>query len=127
MSKVIIASSKTNSAVKIENFTGSTFADLKADAIFASVYGDGKDVDVVIKPGNVTIRSNDSLLPATDFNVFIIPSKNKAGHDGDDDEAILDSIEELKERLDTIITLLSHSAGIDPELAEALRQLQAGV
>lgn len=82
--KVIVASAKTNAAVRIENFTGTTFADLKNNTQFQSVYGDGSNVEVVINPGNVTLRGDDSNLPEGDFKAFIITKANKAGiTDGD--------------------------------------------
>lgn len=80
MSKtVIIASAKANAAIRIENFEGTTFADLKANPQFQSVYGTGEAVEVVIKPGNITLRDDDSVLPTGNFSAFIIPTKNKAG------------------------------------------------
>jgi hypothetical protein len=82
--KVIVASAKINNAIRIEDFTGSTFRELKQNSQFSSIYGDGSGVDVIINPGNVTLRGDDSTLPSTDFKVFIVPSKNKAGiTDGD--------------------------------------------
>lgn len=77
--KVIVASAKSNSAIRIENFEGTTFADLKANQQFSAVYGDGEGVELVVKPGNTTLRGDDSILPTTDFNVYIITTKNKAG------------------------------------------------
>jgi hypothetical protein len=81
--KVIIASAKTNAAARTE-FSGTTFGDLKADPIFAGIYGNGDGVEAIVKPGNVTLRGNDSVLPTGDFNVFLVATKNKAGLDSDD-------------------------------------------
>lgn len=80
MSKtVIIASAKSNAAVRIEGFTGTTFADLKANAQFSAIYGGGDGVEVVVKPGNITLRDDSSVLPTENFSAYIIPTKNKAG------------------------------------------------
>lgn len=76
---VVIASAKSNAAVKIEGFTGTTFADLKSNPQFAAIYGDGDGVEVVVKPGNTTLRGGDSVLPTENFSAFIIATKNKAG------------------------------------------------
>lgn len=94
MSKtVVIASAKSNTAVRIEGFTGTTFADLKANCQFNCVYGDGNGVEVVIKPGNITLRGDDSVLPEGNFSVFIIATKNKAGMTAAEVREITRSIE----------------------------------
>jgi hypothetical protein len=86
--KVIVASAKTNAAVRIDGFTGVTFGDLKANSAFKGVYGTGEAVEVVVKPGNITLRGDDSVLPTSDFNVFIIATKNKAGITDSDANAV---------------------------------------
>ncbi|MEI6186923.1 MAG: hypothetical protein WCP46_00275 [Alphaproteobacteria bacterium] len=97
--KVIIASAKTNAAARTE-FSGTTFGDLKADPIFAGIYGNGDGVEAIVKPGNVTLRGDDSVLPVGDFNVFLVATKNKAGLDSSDvayevEEAINEVIDEI--------------------------------
>lgn len=93
MSKtVIIASAKSNAAVRIEGFTGTTFGDLKANAQFSAIYGGGDGVEVVVKPGNITLRDNDSVLPTDNFSAYIIPTKNKAGVTAADAKEISDAV-----------------------------------
>lgn len=75
--KVIVASTAANVAQPIEAFTGRTFADLKRNSVFASLYQGG--VEAILSPGNVTLTRDDATLPETDFKVFLVPTKNKAG------------------------------------------------
>lgn len=82
--KVVIASAKSNAAARTQ-FSGVTFGDLKADAVFAGIYGDGDGIEAIVKPGNVTLRDNDSVLPEGEFSVFLVPTKNKAGNCGCDE------------------------------------------
>lgn len=89
---VVIASAKANTAIRVESFTGNTFADLKANPQFASIYGGGDGVEVVIKPGNITLRADDSVLPTENFSAFIIATKNKAGVTAQDAKEISDSV-----------------------------------
>ena len=103
--KVIIASSKTNAAARISDFTGATFGDLKAHPVFAGLYGVGEAVECVVKPGNTTLRGDDSVLPTSDFNVFIIPTKNKAGVTATQTVNILDSINTAIKNATQIATL----------------------
>jgi len=78
MATITVASAKTNQAARIE-FTGSTFGDLKRNAEFLAIYGSGDGVDAVVKPGNVTLRDDQSTLPPGNFSIFLVPTKNKAG------------------------------------------------
>ena len=74
---VIVAAPSTSKAVKIEGFTGSTFADLKRNSQFASLYQSG--LEAILSPGNVTLTRDDASLPSENFKVFLVPTKNKAG------------------------------------------------
>lgn len=77
MAKVIVASA-AGKAVRIENFVGSTWADLQANSQVASLITGG--VEAVVRPGNYILKDGSSLLPNSgDFNVYLIPTKNKAG------------------------------------------------
>lgn len=89
---VVIASAKANTAIRVESFTGTTFADLKANPQFSAIYGGGEGVEVVIKPGNITLRADDSVLPTENFSAFIIATKNKAGVTPQDAKEISDSV-----------------------------------
>ena len=89
---VVIASAKANTAIRVESFTGATFADLKANPQFAAIYGGGDGVEVVIKPGNITLRADDSVLPTENFSAFIIATKNKAGVSAADAKEISDAV-----------------------------------
>jgi hypothetical protein len=73
--KVVIASSVTNKAKKLDT-AATTLGELKAEApeLF------GGNVEIIVKPGNVTLRDDGSVLPDGDFKVYVIPTKNKAGH-----------------------------------------------
>lgn len=82
--KVVIASAKSNAAARTQ-FSGTTFGELKADAVFAGIYGNGEGVEAIVKPGNVTLRDNESILPEGEFSVFLVPTKNKAGNCGCDE------------------------------------------
>ena len=93
--KVVIASAKSNAAARTQ-FTGTTFGDLKNDPIFAGIYGNGEGVEAIVKPGNVTLRDNASILPEGEFSVFLVPTKNKAGNCGCEDYSS-DSISEMVE------------------------------
>ena len=74
---VVVASPAANRAEKIENFTGSTFGDLKRNSTFSSLYRAG--VEAILSPGNVTLNREDAELPETDFRVFLVTAKNKSG------------------------------------------------
>lgn len=89
---VVIASAKANTAIRVERFTGLTFGELRLNPQFASIYGGGDGVEVVIKPGNITVRGDDSVLPTEDFSAFIIATKNKAGVTAQDAKEISDSV-----------------------------------
>ena len=150
MSKtVVIASAKANTAVRIEGFTGTTFADLKNNPQFLAIYGNGEGVEVVVKPGNTTLRGDDSALPAENFSAFIIATKNKAGVSAADAKEISDNVytaivegsaiadavqkEQLKSNLRTAVAnVLNIASGapvqqlsevaVDAELAQALAE-----
>lgn len=117
--KVIIASAKTNAAARTE-FSGSTFGDLKADPIFAGIYGSGEGVEAIVKPGNVTLRGDDSVLPEGDFNVFLVATKNKAGLDSSDiayevEMAIDDMVEaNLVSLKDALIGFIENYKKVNP-------------
>lgn len=72
--KVCVASSAGN-AIKLEAFEGTTWGELKP--LVANVLVG--EYEAVVKPGNITLRGDDSILPEGDLRVFIIPKKNKAG------------------------------------------------
>jgi len=136
--KVIIASAKSNAAARTQ-FTGTTFGELKADAVFAGIYGDGEGIEAIVKPGNVTLRDNASILPEGDFSVFLVPTKNKAGYELDSDD-ISDMVEtavdnvvsakaeevynEIKAAIEAIVAKHTDAIGAtgDDELDAAVRE-----
>lgn len=73
--KVVIASAMSNGAARLNDFSGTTLGELKA-AIPHLATG---DVEYIVKPGNVTLNGDDSILPEGDFNCYIVAKKNKAG------------------------------------------------
>lgn len=109
--KVVIASAKSNAAARTQ-FSGSTFGDLKADPIFASIYGSGEGVEAIVKPGNVTLRDNASVLPEGEFSVFLVPTKNKAGQ-------VEVDLDDLFEEIQDAIS--EHNAQICNEIQDAVR------
>jgi len=71
---VIVASAASNKAKQVST-SATTWGEFKkqiADLLTG-------DVEAVLKPGNVTLTRDDATLPDTDFRVYLIPTKNKAG------------------------------------------------
>lgn len=140
--KVVIASAKSNAAARTQ-FTGTTFGELKADAVFAGIYGDGEGVEAIVKPGNVTLRDNASVLPEGDFSVFLVPTKNKAGMFQLDVDDISDMVEtavdnvakakaeevfnEIKAAIEEIVAKHTDAIGAtgDDELDAAVREARS--
>lgn len=140
--KVVIASAKSNAAARTQ-FTGTTFGELKADAVFAGIYGDGEGVEAIVKPGNVTLRDNASVLPEGDFSVFLVPTKNKAGMFELDVDDISDMVEtavdnvakakaeevfnEIKAAIEAIVAKHTDAIGAtgDDELDAAMREARS--
>lgn len=140
--KVVIASAKSNAAARTQ-FTGTTFGELKADAVFAGIYGDGEGVEAIVKPGNVTLRDNASVLPEGDFSVFLVPTKNKAGMFQLDTDDISDMVEtavdnvvsakaeevynEIKAAIEAIVAKHTDAIGAtgDDELDAAMREARS--
>jgi hypothetical protein len=139
--KVVIASAKSNAAARTQ-FSGTTFGELKADAVFAGIYGDGEGVEAIVKPGNVTLRDNASVLPEGEFSVFLVPTKNKAGYELDTDD-ISDMVEtavdnvvaakaeevynEIKAAIEAIVAKHTDAIGAtgDDELDAAVREARS--
>ncbi len=119
---VVIASAKANTAIRVESFTGNTFADLKANPQFASIYGGGDGVEVVIKPGNITLRADDSVLPTENFSAFIIATKNKAGVTAQDAKEISDSVYTAIVS-NSVIASLEEKAALTTRLVETVNTL----
>lgn len=140
--KVVIASAKSNAAARTQ-FSGTTFGELKADAVFAGIYGDGEGVEAIVKPGNVTLRDNASVLPEGDFSVFLVPTKNKAGMYELDADDISDMVEtavdnvvsakaeevynEIKAAIEAIVAKHTDAIGAtgDDELDSAVREARS--
>ncbi len=70
----VIASAASNKAKRITT-SATTWGQLKTE-ISELLTG---ELDAVVKPGNVTLREDSSVLPTGEFNVYLIPQKNKAG------------------------------------------------
>ena len=138
--KVVIASAKSNAAARTQ-FTGTTFGELKTNTVFAGIYGDGEGVEAIVKPGNVTLRDDASILPEGEFSVFLVPTKNKAGYSEDYDfdtisEMVNDAVEkvadakaeqvynEIKAAIDAIVAKHTDAIGAtgDDELDAAMRE-----
>lgn len=140
--KVVIASAKSNAAARTQ-FSGTTFGELKADAVFAGIYGDGEGIEAIVKPGNVTLRDNASVLPEGDFSVFLVPTKNKAGMYELNADDISDMVEtavdnvvsakaeevynEIKAAIEAIVAKHTDAIGAtgDDELDSAVREARS--
>lgn len=137
---VVVASSVSNKAKKVTT-TASTLGELKAQSEMNGLYTG--NVDFVVKPGNVTLRDDSSVLPTGDFNLYIIPSKNKAGTVSvsaaqqlgkDIAQAIQDAASqvetnELAELRADLISAIENFFGVNldndcPECEDALREAQ---
>lgn len=77
MRTIIVASPAANKAKKIENFNGRTWADLKSHPVVRELMVGS--VEAIVNPGNVTLNREDAILPETDFKLYLVPTKNKAG------------------------------------------------
>ena len=73
---VIIASQVTNRARKV-NTSAKTWGELKAQSDVADLIVGS--VEVIMNPGNVTLNRDTAVLPTTDFKLYVVPTKNKAG------------------------------------------------
>jgi hypothetical protein len=97
--KVIVVSQKLNKAGKIENFEGRTFQDLlnvsTDNGINVGDLYNRDEVEVVVNPGNISIRGVDSVLPQEDFKVFFTIKKNKAGMEATDINKLSQEVKEL--------------------------------
>lgn len=125
MRTVLVASSVTNKAKKVET-EATTWEQFKAELGDLVTSG----VDAVVKPGNYTLR-NDSTLPTEDFKLFLIPTKNKSGYFDVDDvkDAVSDLIDDAFEKYgDSIVEIIKNAlnpgaaSNEDAELAEALQE-----
>lgn len=90
--KVTVASAAANRA-KAFMTNATTWAQLKEEIIGQGLSLD--NVEAVMAPGNVTLSQPESVLATTDFNVYLIPTKNKAGMPLSDSD-IQDIINALK-------------------------------
>lgn len=138
--EIVVASSVSNKAKKFST-TASTLGELKNQSEMNGLFTGS--VDFVVKPGNVTLRDDSSSLPEGDFNLYIIPSKNKAGVVSasaaqqlgrDIAQAIQDAAaqvetNELSELRADLISAIEDFFGVDlvndcPECEDALREAQ---
>lgn len=76
MATVIVASQAANKAKRIQ-FCGTTWGELKNHPEVLPLLGNG--VEAIVKPGNTALTRDDASVPAGDFSLFLVPTKNKAG------------------------------------------------
>lgn len=74
---VVVATAASNTAKRVTT-TATTWGELKAQSDVASLISG--DVEAIVNPGKITLGHNDSILPTGDFQLFLIPKKNKAGY-----------------------------------------------
>lgn len=77
----VIVASSLGKAKKINNFTGTTWGELKSHPDVKGLITD--NLEAVVNPGKTTLRGDDSELPEVDFRVYLLPTKNKAGYTPD--------------------------------------------
>lgn len=77
MSRVVIVASPSANQAKRVTTDATTWGQLKNNAEVAALLVG--EVDAIVKPGNVTLRGDDSVLPEGNFNLYLIATRNKAG------------------------------------------------
>ena len=75
---VVIVSPASNQPIRFNDFTGTTWGQLKQHP--SVVDHVGGNVEAVLRQGNVTLSREDAQLPEGDFTIFLVPTKNKAGN-----------------------------------------------
>jgi ribosomal protein S13 len=74
---VIVVSPRSNQPIKVSDFTGSTWGELRNHPqVYSHVE---ENVEAVLRQGNVTLSREDAQLPEGDVHVFLVPTKNKSG------------------------------------------------
>lgn len=76
MRTVIVASQAANKAQRIQT-DAKTWGELQQNAEVAKLATG--NVEAILNPGKVTLNRADAELPEGDFQIFLIPTKNKAG------------------------------------------------
>lgn len=74
--QVVVGSGAANKGKKFQT-SARTLGELKAQSEMNGLWPGS--VDFIVKPGNLTLRDDSSVLPEGDFNLYIIATKNKAG------------------------------------------------
>jgi hypothetical protein len=74
---VVIVSPASNQPIRISDFNGATWGELKNHP--SVVDHVGSNVEAVLRQGNVTLNREDAQLPEGDVTVFLVPTRNKAG------------------------------------------------
>lgn len=138
MRTVIVASPASSRAVKIENFNGQTWGELKTHEQIRPLLNGS--IEAILNPGNTTLGREDAVLPTEDFRVYLVPTKNKAGmtkRQSQDlgreiaqaiaqaatnagEEQVRELKEELIEKIEDFFDVSLSSTNGDEELEEAL-------
>lgn len=90
---VVLVSPKSNAPIRINDFSGSTWGELKNHASVYSHVADS-NVEAILRQGNVTLNREDAALPEGDVTVFLVPTKNKAGMSPEQAQAVGQQISE---------------------------------
>lgn len=80
--KIIVAAPATNKAKAVNDFSGSTWGELKNHPVLRELLVG--NVEAILNPGNVTLTRDDASLPEGDFRIFLVPTQNKAGMTSDE-------------------------------------------
>lgn len=71
---VIVASPASNQSKKYST-NATTWGELKSE--ISDLYQDG--LEAIVNPGRTSLTRDEATLPTGAFNLFLIPTKNKAG------------------------------------------------
>jgi hypothetical protein len=91
-SRICIAASSAVNKSKRFSTSAQTWGELKGDSNLSGLISG--NVEVILNPGSVTLSRDEAELPAGDFKLYIIPTKNKAGMTGGDAAALGEQIAE---------------------------------
>jgi hypothetical protein len=105
---VIVASAAGNRAQTIQT-SAKTWGELKRETAFAAIYPSG--VEAILSTNKTTLNRDEAELPEGSFNIFLVPTKNKAG------------VETIVSSLNTAIEDAVDSSSVDKEDVDAVLEV----